>query len=168
MTLIENNKQEFDNFDENYEKIFFNFKTSGYVVMHKLHGKTERTENIEIAKILCSFGKKVVLLPISDKQFTKNPDAIVNNDIFEFKVNKTHTFTALDKEIRTAKDQADNILIVVSDKINISILESAIKTRMDRSKNIKKIVVLISNKIFEFNRKEVISNSFKGKIKKGL
>jgi len=168
MTNIENNKQEFDSFDDNYEKIFFDTESGGYVVMHKLHGKAERTENIEIAKILCALGKKIVLLPISNQQFTKNPDALVNNEIFEFKVNKTPTFSALDKEIRKAKDQADNILIVVKDKINISMLESAIKWRVDNSVNIKKINVLIRSKVFEFCRKEITNNTFRGKIKKGL
>jgi len=156
MNKIDLNHIEYENYNTQlYDKVYFNTDSGGYVVVHKLHGKQERAENVEIAKILADAGKRVELLPISDVQGMKNPDAKVDGMIFEFKENKTPTFSAIEKEIRKAKNQADNILLYFRKAMKTGIIKYAIKDRVYRTPDIKNFILIWKGVVYEFSKKEI-------------
>jgi len=165
--LIEQNLDLYNNYDyAEWKKIWFNRKTGGFVVMHNKHEVAEMGDNISIANILTALGLQIQLMPVIDKQNYKSYDAKINNENWEFKTNIKNTASAIDNEIRTAKEQANNIVLNIKSKINIQTLESAVFNRINRSKNIKKLIIIYESQIYQFNRNEIINKTFKGKIKK--
>jgi len=146
-----------------WQQIYFNKKTGGFVIMHRKHAANEMGDNISIANILTSLGYKIYLLPKIDTH--KNSDAQLNNENWEFKTNRKGTESAIDNEIRDAKEQANNIVLKIESKISISKLENGIYNRVQRSKSIRNIIVIFNEEIFQFNRKEIVNMTFKGKIK---
>jgi len=167
MNKIDLNHIEYENYNTQlYDKVYFNTDSGGYVVVHKLHGKQERAENVEIAKILADAGKRVELLPISDVQGMKNPDAKVDGIIFEFKKNKTATKSAIDNELRDAKNQSCNILLYFPKPVETSIIEGVLYNRIKMTRKIKYIILIYKKKVYHYTRKEIEKNSFRGKIVK--
>lgn len=87
--------------------------SGGYVEMHVTHPSHEAAKNIETAIVLVRKGFKVRLLPIDNTPYTKNSDAyfIEHDIVVEFKHNYKPTASAIEREVRNAKKQADYVLI---------------------------------------------------------
>lgn len=87
--------------------------SGSYVEMHSTHASHEAVKNIETAIVLAKQGFKVRLLPIDNTPHIRNPDAyfIEENIVVEFKHNYAPTASAIEREMRNAKKQADHILI---------------------------------------------------------
>jgi len=150
-----------------YDKVYFNTDSGGYVVVHKLHGKGELEQNLEIAEILAEKGEKILLLP--DNKNIKSPDALRNGIIWEFKTisNAHNLYHALQNSIRKGKKQSENILIYINQAYTNENIAKALKSavNMDNPIQIKEINILYHDKrLIKMERDEIENNSFGSKL----
>ncbi|MEA5459416.1 hypothetical protein VB796_10220 [Arcicella sp. LKC2W] len=143
---------------------------NGYVEVHNTHLGEERNKNIETAIFLAKKGFQVRLLEVINQPNHKNPDAyIVNKDIIiEFKHNVKATKSAIDNEIRDAKNQADYILIDIQSDISREDLLEGIKNRYRRPQpkyqTMKDLWLIWKGELYIFTREEVITGAINHKI----
>jgi SPP1 gp7 family putative phage head morphogenesis protein len=127
--------------------------------------KKELKDNMEVSKVLADAGHKVRLLAIDRTPGVKNPDALVDEKTFEFKTNKTPTISAIDNELRAAKDQADHIVVNIKSKITADDLSYAISSRMSRSKNVKDVWLIYKDDLIKIPKENLLN---KEKILKAI
>ena len=135
--------------------------TNGEVRVNTQHGKGEKTVNIEIATYFAEkYGHKIDLLPASLDY--KTPDSFNRTlGVFqEYKTNKFPTGSAIDREIRDAKNQAGSIVVNVKSGIVDGDLRNAIQDRVKRSKNITDITVIRGGNDKRYFRNEIIKDGF--------
>lgn len=150
-----------------YKSVYVNQESKGSVKMHLLHGITEMEQNIAIGKILADDGYKVKLLPIlslADDELRKqlykteaffpgkNPDALVNNELFEFtgleNTDMKHLSGKIkDKAMRNTK-QANNLIVKLTNGMNNFEIQRVVNGKFNISKSL--------NKVWVINGKELI------------
>jgi hypothetical protein len=69
--------------DVEWQRLYFDSKTEGYVVLNHKHGKSEAKANIKTALRLAKQGKTIELLPADG--ITVSADAFINDEIWELK-----------------------------------------------------------------------------------
>ncbi|MBS2100698.1 phage minor head protein [Carboxylicivirga linearis] len=125
------------------------------VDIHIYHGVQEAAENIDIASGLIDSGYNVKLLPVLEKadddirEFVyksstfrkgKNPDALVNKKLFEFKtINGNVTRKTMQRKIYQASKQAENILLKLPEEISTNDIDRAVDGLFNQSKTIKEV-----------------------------
>lgn len=148
----------------------------GYLDIHTLADKTPA--NKTIGKLLADSGHKVKLLPDvpSNKpdlrkklipegvKPNKNPDAMIDNRIFEFKTIESQTYNAVSQELRKAGNQADNILIRIPEAMDDVIINRAIRGRVKNKKNIREVWVMKGEVLAKYDREYILGDQF-GKSK---
>lgn len=106
---------------DGYLKEAFDEQTGGFVVRHPTHNlKSELAENLRLAKALAERGDQVVLMPISNRDGDKNPDALFNGQITDFKVSNGR-FNSIQTAIRKANKQSKHAYIFVPDDKSVSV-----------------------------------------------
>ena len=140
--------------------------TGGYVEMHITHASHEATRNIETAIILAKQGFKVRLLPIDNTPHTKNPDAyfIEQDIIVEFKHNYTPTASAIEREVRNAKKQANHILIHTMSNITKDELIQGLRQHLHRARNIISVWLLFDGNTYHFSPEEIRDKHIEDKM----
>ena len=148
----------------------------GYLDIHTLADKTPA--NKFIGQTLADKGHKVKLLPDipankpdlrkelipEGVKLNKNPDALINSDIFEFKTIESPTYNAVSQELRKAGNQADNILINIPPEMDDTIINRAIRGRVKIKKNIREVWVMKGDKLMKYERDYILGDQF-GKSK---
>lgn len=137
------------------------------------HVGDERTKNMAIAFFLADKGYWVRLLHnnITDKvvfdkimprgsKYPKHADALVNNDVFEFKTNVSGTIKSLKNDIKAGGRQASKIIVRfdTEEHSNKSILKG-ITGEMLAFKHIKSVWILKNSNLLKFERKYVIKKN---------
>lgn len=137
------------------------------------HVGDELIKNIAIAFFLADKGYWVRLLHnnITDKvvfdkimpkgsKYPKHADALVNNDVFEFKTNVSGTIKSLKNDIKAAGRQASKIIVRfdTEEHSNKSILKG-ITGEMLAFKHIKSVWILKNNTLLKFERKYVVKKN---------
>jgi SPP1 gp7 family putative phage head morphogenesis protein len=127
---------------------------NGSVKMHMLHNINEQYMNTAISKALADSGYKVKLLPVlgqsDDKirkiiyktdQFIKgkNPDALVNNKLFEFKHIANANYKSIQRNLWKASKQAENIHIKLDQELSLENIERPVNGIFNQSKSIKQV-----------------------------
>jgi SPP1 gp7 family putative phage head morphogenesis protein len=125
---------------------------TGNVKMHFLHGIDEMNDNIEMSKRLADNGYKVRLLPVLDddkirkavyKTDTfisgKNPDALLNKTLFEFKKLSSVNYKNIQRNIYRASKQAENIFISINQELSLKDIERPVNGLFSQSKTIKQV-----------------------------
>ena len=135
----------------------------GTIRVSSLHGKDERAENVEIASYLANkYGYEIDLIEKSNIPGVKSADTF--NKTLEIKQEYKRCFTpttdAISKAIRSAKDQADNIVLDIKSDIDRFALQNAINERVRRSKSIKTVWVIKGNFDKMYTREEILSKDF--------
>ncbi|GAB4037800.1 hypothetical protein [Spirosoma jeollabukense] len=140
--------------------------SGGYVEMHVTHASHEAARNIETAIILARQSFKVRLLPIDNTPHIKNPDAyLIDQDIIvEFKHNYTPTASAIEREIRNAKKQADYILIHIMSDITKGELIRGLKSQIHRAENVIAVWMLLEETLYQFTPTEIRDGTIELKI----
>ena len=140
--------------------------SGGYVEMHLTHASHEATRNIETAIILARQGFRVRLLPIDNTPHTKNPDAnfIEQDIIVEFKHNYTPTASAIEREVRNAKKQADHILIHVMSSISKYELIQGLRQHLHRAENVISVWLIFDNITYQFSPEEIRDKHIEDKM----
>lgn len=135
---------------------------NGRVRIHVGHGKNEKQENIRVADYFANkYGYEIDLLP----QDNERPCADTYNRTLgyeeEYKVNSEPTVSAIDNAIRSAKRQADRIVLWIDSDISCGDITKAMKSRVERAKNIQSITVVMNGKDHTYTRENILSDSFK-------
>ena len=140
--------------------------TDGYVEMHITHASHEAARNIETAIVLAKQGFKVRLLPIDNTPYTKNPDAyfIEQDIVVEFKHNYTPTASAIEREVRNAKKQADHILIHVMSSISKDELIQGLRQHLHRAANIITVWLIFGSHTYQFSPEEIRNKHIEDKM----
>lgn len=130
--------------DVAYQTVYKSETTGKTVDMHIMHGAGEAAKNTQVAKILADSGHNVKLLPILGERDDairqlvykttdfipgKNPDALVDGMVWEFKVMDADTITYknIQRNIHKARKQANNVLVEVGQKTDENIIANAAK-----------------------------------------
>ncbi len=137
----------------------------GCVDIHETHGKLELRQNLPVAVFLADRGERVRLLPVLDLQNVKSPDATRDGVAWEFKAPVGRTANAIDQALRGANRQAAYVLIAVPSDFDSRVLEQALFLRMRRAANLKGIAILRPGALYEFTRREILDDTFRGKMK---
>ena len=133
----------------------------GKVRMHIGHGKNEREENIQVASYFADkYGYEIDLLD--------NPQNVKSADSFnrtlnieqEYKSTGVATTSAIDRLIRTAKYQADHIVICCNPDASLGALTNGIKDRVNRCDSIKSITLLIDGKDAVYSREDIVKGNW--------
>ena len=135
---------------------------AGRLRIHEGHGKRERDENIRIGTYLAEkHGYAIDLLD--------NPDDVKSADSYnhaldveqEYKSASTPTVNAIDRLIRDAKKQADDIVLWIEADISYEDLTAALRSRVRRSESIRAVTIIRDGKDIRLSREEIIADGFK-------
>ena len=153
------NKTRYAVYDEaDWEKVYFDEQTKGFVVIHKGHGKGERVGNFAIAKRLANLGFMVELLPISAG---KSVDSCINEEFWEFKMT-SGSMSSVQSRLREGKFQCEKILLVPSPTFQIGeLLRGVISAvNVDKARQIQEVGLLIENEFIRLLRGEILKRDF--------
>lgn len=119
-------------------------------------------ENIRIGSYLANkYGYEIDLLPRDDEK----PCADAYNWTLgyeeEYKVNTKPTANAIDRAIRSAKRQANHIVLCIDSDIDLNIVPAIIRNRVKRESNIQSITVIVGNWDRTYSREEIMNGVFK-------
>ena len=118
------------------------------------HGLGEMHGNILMSKTLADKGYKVKLLPVLGKDDDKirkaiyktdafipgkNPDALLNKTLFEFKKIKTANYKSIQRNIYRASKQAENIYLKLDQALNTEDIKKPVNGIFNQSKSIKQV-----------------------------
>ena len=154
--------------DAQYKPVYKSKATGKTVSMHLNHGSKEMAENIKTASCLADNGYNVKLLPVmnndklreiiygtSDFIPGKNPDALINGSIAEFKKAEP-TKSAIHNAISRSKTkrQANFIVIRLTEKLEVLNIERYVKGKMNQSTFTGDIwVINVDGKPLKYDRK---------------
>lgn len=140
--------------------------SGGYVEMHISHPSHRAARNVETAVVLAKQGFKMRLLPADNTPHTKNPDAYLIDEgiIAELKHNYTPTASAIEREVRNAKKQANHILIHVMSDITKGDLVRGLKQQIHRAENVIDIWLLLEEKLYRFTPTEIRDGTIERKV----
>ena len=79
----------------------------------------------------------------------------------EYKLNLRPTTNAIDRAIRSAKRQADHIVLWIESGINLEELTTVIRNRVKREENIQSITMVVNGKDKTYSRSEILEGLFK-------
>lgn len=134
----------------------------GRVRIHSGHGKNERKENLEIATYLAN--KYDYVIDLLD-----NPDNEKSADTYnhtlgieqEYKVSATASKNSIDRLVREARKQADNIVLRIDKEISLDVLTDVLNDRLNRSENVELITIIINGKDSTYKRSDLVKKKFK-------
>ncbi|MBE9468987.1 MAG: minor capsid protein [Bacteroidetes bacterium] len=140
--------------DVAYKAVYTNPETKGSIKMHLMHGTSEMASNIAMSETLADYGYKVKLLPIIDTDRDdirkiifktdkfipgKNPDALINKEIFEMKWLKKVSYKNLQRNTYKASKQANNVFLKITETLTEKQLSRPINGIFNQSKSIKQV-----------------------------
>lgn len=143
---------------------FIDFDFNGVKLeVHPLHGKQELAENIDISRLLKKFDKeaKIKLLPIIEEKYAdakkmylpdsylrkfpkKNPDVLYNNKPFEYET-ASNSKSSIQNAIKAGKKQAENIVIHISEDMDISEATRIVKGQLKHYEGKESLQVWLIN-----------------------
>ncbi|MBL7814821.1 MAG: hypothetical protein JNL70_07420 [Saprospiraceae bacterium] len=154
------NKQKYEAYDEaDWEKAYFDEQTQGFVVIHNLHGKGERSGNFQIAQRLAILGFMVELLPVSPQT---SVDSCIDEEFWEFKTT-SGSVSSVQTRLREGKEQSDKILLSFPKERPLGdILRGIISSiNMDKSRKIQTVGLLFDKELVRWTRSEILKRDFK-------
>lgn len=134
----------------------------GSVQVSPLHGKHEKTANVEIAVYFANrYGYDIRLIAKAHNTVSADSFNSTLNIHQEYKTNKTPTKNAVDKQLKAAKRQADHIVLDIKSKISPDDLTYSLIDRVQRSKSIQSVWVKKENNDWKYSREEILGKGFK-------
>lgn len=135
---------------------------NGVVRVHAGHGKNERQENIRVSSYFANkYGYEIDLLPRDDNKPCADAFNRTLGHEEEYKVNTKPTANAIDAAIRSAKRQADHIVLWIDSDIDINSLPAIIRNRVKREENIQSITIVVKGKDRTYSRSDILNGVFK-------
>lgn len=134
----------------------------GVLRIHAGHGKGERAENIRIASYLANkYGYEIDLLD--------NPDGVKSADSYnhtlrveqEYKRAGTPTKNAIDRLIRDAAKQAENIVLWIDTNVDWEVFCAALRSRVRRTESVQSVTIIRDGKDIRLERADILQEGFK-------
>lgn len=154
----------YERYDENWQRIYFDSNSQGFVVAHIEHGRDELPINSAIAIRLAEhFGERIELLPNLNLHKQQSADATRNGEIWEWK-KVIGTATSVQARLRKGGKQSSKILLSLTFDFEESDilrgLMSAVNT--DKSQRIQIIDFLLpTNRLIRMTREQIKKRDFK-------
>ena len=109
------NKKLYDAYNEDWQRIYFDEMSQGYVVAHLEHGRDELVLNSSFAiRLAKHFGECIELLPNINLHGVKSADATRNGEVWEWK-KVIGTSTSVQSRLRKGGTQSSKILLVLTE-----------------------------------------------------
>lgn len=157
------NEYLYESYDENWQRLYFDLDSQGFVVAHKGHGRDELPLNRAVAiRLAKHFGERIELLPNENTHKLRSADATRNGEVWEWKTTIGST-TSVQKRLRTGGLQSNQILLILTSSFDeIAVLKGIISAiNSDRSMRILKIDLLFeSNKLVNLTREQIRKRDF--------
>ncbi|GHT69243.1 hypothetical protein FACS189452_09850 [Bacteroidia bacterium] len=135
--------------------------TNGRLRYHIRHGRNERAGNIRIAKYFVEkYGQEIDLLPVNVNGTSADAYNHTLGIEQEYKINHTPTQNAINKELRSAQHQANNIVIEILSDISDSDLRDSIQDRVLRTPSIQSVTILRNGNDTTYRREQIIQSNF--------
>jgi CRISPR/Cas system-associated protein Csx1 len=135
--------------------------TNGVVRCSKAHGANERAENIAIARHFAEkYGHEIDLLPRSNDKKTADAYNRTLGIEQEYKVNRTPTYNAINKELRKASRQASHIVLHILSAISDDLLKEGIKGRVRQKETIEAVTILRNGVDKTYTRAQILGSDF--------
>ncbi len=144
-----------------WQRIYFDANTEGYVVLNHKHGKYESKANLHTALRLAKQGKTIELLPAYGT--IMSADAFIDDEIWELKTTNGSR-SSIQNRLRKGKKQARNTLLEIQNEdfdwtdVIVGII-STVNT--DSNSYLQKIALLLPDDTYlEFSRYEILKRDF--------
>lgn len=164
---LDANIKEFNKLQDNKQMVleFVDNLSGGYVFRSKLARAAEFADNMPIARTIAAEGKAVVMTEWKNLANIKSPDFTVAGAPAELKTISGVSYNNIDGAIKTAKSQANHVILSLQKGYNLKALEKAMYDRTLRSTDIEKITVITPKGVYHCSRAEILARTFLGKIK---
>ena len=153
----------YSSYGDDWQKIYFDVASQGFVVAHRLHGKDELPINSHISIRLAKlFGERIELLPRLYGVGVKSADATRNGEVWEFKITNGTT-TSVQLRIREGSHQSPRILLALPDVFDESDVLKGLMSAVNVDKNgrIELVHFLLPNgKLVELTRQMIQRRDF--------
>ena len=135
---------------------------NGTVRISSKHGKKERAENRNIARLLANRHGFVIDL-IENTENGTSPDTFNHTLGYkqEYKRNETATKNAVDKAVQKGAKQADDLVFEIKSDISDGAFSNFLKTRVARCENIHSVWVIRGKFDRQYTREEILAEGFK-------
>lgn len=132
----------------------------GSVRIHCGHGKTEARSNTETATYLANkHGYEIDLLPTGSERTADSYNRTLRKEQ-EYKVVEKATDNAVQMAIRSAKKQADSIVLTVPPAMDLNVLRHALNDRLRRYDNVTDVTIIKDGKDATFTREQITDDDF--------
>lgn len=134
---------------------------NGTVRISSKHGKKERAENRNIARLLANRHGFVIDL-IENTENGTSPDSFNHTLGYkqEYKRNKTASKNAVDQAVEHAATQADHIVFDIRSKITEEMFLDGLTDRLRRCENVRTVWVIRGKFDRQFTREEILAKNF--------
>ena len=142
-----NNRELYNAYDKNWQRVYFDETSQGFVVAHIEHGKDELAQNIEVAiRLVKRFGDCIELLPISYRKHDKSADAIRNGELWEWKTS-SGSYSSVQKRLRVGSHQCGRVMLILPEFFEISYVLRGIISAVnsDRDQGLLQVAVFLPN-----------------------
>ena len=157
------NRELYNAYDKNWQRVYFDETSQGFVVAHRKHGRDELPQNAEVAiRLAKHFGECIELLPSVNIHQVKSADSTRNGEVWEWK-KVIGTATSVQGRLRKGSHQSSKILLILSDGFDESEvlrgLMSAVNT--DYKSRIEIVDFLLpNNNLVRFEREKIRKRDF--------
>ena len=141
------NRKLYNAYDRNWQRVYFDEMSQGFVVAHVEHGKDELAQNVEVAiRLVKHFGDCIELLPISYRKHDKSADAIRNGELWEWKTS-SGSYSSVQKRLRVGSHQCGRVMLILPDFFETSYVLRGIISAVnsDRSQRLLQVAVFLPN-----------------------
>jgi type III secretion system FlhB-like substrate exporter len=144
LNVTENVLADFDSVWKGYKREAG--KSGGWIDVHEnAKGYEEYKENHAVAQALAAEGRRVKQLPIHNRKGWKNPDYLIDGELWELETPTEMTRSAVGNAIRDGRRQAPNIIIHIKGNIADEDLRRAVKGQVvlkESSRPVHKLLVV--------------------------
>ena len=157
------NRKLYNAYDKNWQRVYFDETSQGFVVAHRKHGRDELPQNAQVAiRLAKHFGECIELLPSVNIHQVISADSTRNGEIWEWKTTNGTT-TSVQKRLRTAGTQANYILLILPPVFDESVVLRGIMSAVncDKIGRILKIDLLLEkDKLVRLSREQIRKREF--------
>jgi len=134
-------------------------KGSGWVDVHQnAKGYEEYEENHAVAQSLAAEGRRVKQLPIHSRKGWKNPDYLIDGELWELETPTEMTTAAISRSVREGQRQAPNVVLHITGDIPEADLRREIKLRVTRKDSVsplRKLMIVKGSSIERWTAEQV-------------
>lgn len=158
------NEYLYESYDENWQRLYFDLDSKGFVVAHKGHGRDELPLNRSVAiRLAKHFGEAIELLPNLNTHKLRSADATRNGEVWEWK-KIIGTSTSVQGRLRTGGKQSPKILLTLPQGFDESdVLRGLMSAvNIDKTNRIQVVDFLLpNNRLVRLEREKIRRRDFK-------